>query len=266
LGLFETSPEKVRFLLAALALQPVNEAMRERQEFIARASHQLRTPLSIIRTAVELGRAGLGVMSDEAWQTVVTQTQRMETLAARLTELAKAESRERRTDRATDVVAVAADVVAALRPVASLAGVALQLEAPPTQRIRVEPAETADMLAAVVENAIKFSPRGGTVVVRVRLDRTRSVVEVTDQGSGIAAEDLPHVAKPFFQGQSARGGYGLGLAIARAVAERCGGHLAIVSLPGQGTTVQLNLPGAPANLRSSDLSRGSLPTSETPLT
>jgi signal transduction histidine kinase len=229
-------------LLALLALQPVDDAMRERHEFIALASHQLRTPLSIIRTSVELGRAGLGVTAEEALETVAHQTLRMETLAARLTELAKAESSARPATGAADVVAVAVDVVASLRPAASLAGVALHLDAPPSQWIRAEPAETDDMLTAVVENAIKFSPRGGAVIMRVRLEHGHAVVEVSDQGPGITAEDVPHVARPFFQGRSARGGYGLGLAIARAVAERHGGQLLIVSVPGQGTTMRLVLP------------------------
>ncbi len=230
------------YLLAALALQPVDDAIRERSEFVALASHQLRTPLSIIRTAAELGRAALGVTPEAAMETILRQTQRMEGLAARLTALARAEHMPRPAGAAADLAAVAAEVIASVRPAADLAGVALRLDAPPSQWVRAEPAETADMLSAVVENAVKFTPRGGRVVVRVRPERGQAVVEVSDQGRGIAAEDLPHVAKPFFQGRSPRGGHGLGLAIARAVAERRGGRLAIVSTPGQGTTVTLALP------------------------
>ncbi len=230
------------YVLAVVAFRPVDDAMRERHEFIALASHQLRTPLSIIRTSVELARAGLGVMPEEAFETVLRQTQRMDVLTARLTTLAKAESNARRAVGEADVVAVAAEVVASLRPAASLAGVTLYLDAPPSQWICAEPAETDDMLTAVVENAIKFSPRGGTVCMRVGLEYRHAVVEVSDQGPGIAVEDLPHIVRPFVQGRSARGGYGLGLAIARAVAERCGGQLSIAPPSGQGTTVRLALP------------------------
>jgi signal transduction histidine kinase len=230
------------YLLAVLALRPVDAAIRERHEFIALASHHLRTPLSIIRTSVELGRAGLGVTPEEALEMVVGQTQRMEALAARVTALAKAESSAQRAAGA-DVVAVAADVVASLHPAAAQAGLALHLEAPQSQWIRAEPAETDDMLTAVVENAIKFSPKGGTVMVRVHQERRHVVVEVSDQGPGIPPEDLPHVARPFVQGRSAHDGFGLGLAIARAVAERRGGRLLITSALRQGTTVRLVLPG-----------------------
>lgn len=230
------------YLLAALALRPVENAIRDRREFVALASHQLRTPLSIIRTAAELGRATLGVTPEAAMETILRQTQRMETLAARLTDLAKAEHAARPVGPGADVVAVAADVIRSVRPAAASADVALRLEAPQSQWICVGLAEATDMLAAVVDNAVKFSPRGGVVIVRSRLDRGRAVVEVSDQGPGIASEDLPYVARPFFQGRSARGGHGLGLAIARAVAERHGGRLSIASSPGQGTTVRFVLP------------------------
>ena len=233
------------YLLAALALRPLDDAVRERSEFVALASHQLRTPLSIIRTSAELGRAALGVTPTEAMETILRQTQRMEALASRLAELAKAETSRRPAARDTDLIAVATDVIASVRPAADLAGVALRLDAPDSQWVRAETVEIVDMLSPVIENAIKFSPRGGAVAVRVRPERGQAVVEVSDDGPGIGAEDLPHVAKPFFQGRSARGGYGLGLAIARAAADRLGGQLSITSTPGHGTSVRLAIRAQP---------------------
>ncbi len=230
------------YLLAALALRPLDEAMRERSEFVALASHQLRTPLSIIRTSAELARTARGMTPAEAMDTILRQTQRMEALAARLTELAKAESSRRAAAIPVDVTGVAAEVIGSVHPAAEQAGVVLRLEAQESQWVCAEPAEIAEMHAAIVENAVKFSPRGGVIAVGVRSERGRVVVEVTDQGPGISAEDLPHVAKPFFQGRGVRGGYGLGLAIARAVAERRGGQLSITSTPGHGTTVRMTFP------------------------
>lgn len=230
------------YLLAAFALRPLDDAVRERSEFVAFASHQLRTPLSIIRTSAELARTSRGMTPAEAMDTILRQTQRMETLAARLTHLARAESGRRPAAISTDVTGVVREVIESLRPAVEQAGVAIRLEALESQRACAAPAEIAEMVTAVVDNAIKFSPRSGVVVVRVRPDRGRVVIEVLDQGPGIAAEDLPHIAKPFFQGRAARGGYGLGLAIARAVGERSGGQLVITSTPGQGTTVHMTLP------------------------
>ena len=230
------------YLLAGLVLRPLDDAVRERSEFVAFASHQLRTPLSIIRTSVELARAARGMTPAESMDAVLTQAQRMEVLAARLSALARVESGRRPATAPTDVSDVAAEAVGSMRPAAEQAGVFLRLDADGSRWVRGEPVEIAEMLAAVVENAIKFSPRGGAVTVRVYPERGCAVLEVADQGPGIAAKDLPHVAKPFFQARGARGGYGLGLAIARAVVEAHGGRLSITSTPGHGTTVRMILP------------------------
>lgn len=238
------------YLLAAVALQPVDRAVRERTEFVLRASHQLRTPLSIIRTAVELGREGLGVSPGEAMETVLRQVRRMEDLAARLTRLARAESSPLPRPGGADAVRVASEVLEALRPAADRAGVTLRLDAPASVWVRAEPSEVEEVLAAAVDNAVKFSPEGGQVTLRVRGERHRGVLDVEDQGPGIAPEDLPYVTQPFFQGRTTRSGYGLGLAIARVVAERRGGRLSIDSSPGRGTTVRVVLPVlAPSPLR-----------------
>lgn len=236
------------YLLAALALRPLDEAVRERSEFVALASHQLRTPLSIIRTSAELARDARGVTPAEAMETVLHQAQRMEALAARLSALAHAESSGRGAIASADVAAIAAEVIVSLRPAAEQAGVGLLLDTAEPQWVRAEPADIAEMLAAVVENAVKFSPAGSAVAVRIRPERGRVVVDVADQGPGISAEDLPHVATPFYQGRGVRGGHGLGLAIARAVAERRGGQLSIQSTPGHGTTVRITLPAQRPNL------------------
>jgi signal transduction histidine kinase len=230
------------YVLAGVALRPLDDAVRERSELVALVSHQLRTPLSIVRTSAELARDGRAVTPNEAMSTILKQAERMEGLAARLTELARAESAPRSTAVAADVGVIAAGVVASLSMLAEHAGVRMETEIPHGLSIRAEPAEATEMLAAVLDNAIKFSPRGGIVTLRARAERRRAVIEVEDQGAGIAAADLPLVAEPFFQGGRVRGGHGLGLAIARAIAERRNGQISIVSAPERGTTVRMVLP------------------------
>lgn len=234
------------YALAGVALRPLDEAVRERSEFVALASHQLRTPLSTIRTSAELARDARGVTPLEAMDAILKQTERMEALAARLTELARAESSPRSAPASTDLAAAAAGVVASMQLLAERAGVVITAEvAPPALSVRAEPAETTELLAAVVDNAVKFSPRGAIVALRASADRGRVVIEVADQGPGIAPEDLPFVAEPFFRGRDGRdvrGGHGLGLAIARAIVERRGGQLSLASTPGRGTVVRIVLP------------------------
>ena len=98
----------------------------------------------------------------------------------------------------------------------------------------------------LVENALKYSPPGSPVVVEVRPHRGGVVLRVLDRGVGIAPRDLPHVQEPFFRSRAAedsdRQGAGMGLAIARGLVERHGGHLGIASQPGRGTRVTVLLP------------------------
>ena len=230
------------YALAGLALRPLDEAVRERSEFVALASHQLRTPLSVIRTSAELAQAGRGMSREEALDTILKQSERMEALAARLTALARAEVGTGGGKREADLSAVASGVLADLAPAADQARVALQLDAPGAVRAPIHAEEASSMLIPLIDNAIRFSTAGQTVTIRVRGERGRAIVEVADQGPGIDPGDVPHVGTPFFRGTRARGGYGLGLAIARTIAERYRGRLAIRSAPGQGTVVSVTLP------------------------
>lgn len=232
------------YILAAKALLPLEEAVQERSGFVALASHQLRTPLSVIRTSAELALAGQGLGADEALRTILGQAARMEGLAARLTLLARSGADGPPAVPATDVAAVAADVVSGLVPAARQAGGELRLVAPAAVWVRAGPDELSDLLAAVVENAVAYG--GGSAVVRIGQEGRHAVVEVADRGPGIAADDLPHVTEPFFQGRRVRGGHGLGLAIARSIAERRGGRLTVASEPGSGAVVRIVLPLAAA--------------------
>ncbi len=243
------------YLLAGRALHPLDQAVQERAEFIALASHRLRTPLSVIRTSAELALAGQGLAAPEALRTIVDQTARMERLAERLTALARAESRPwTSAPGAVELDAVARQVVDELRPAAAQSGVVLRLDAARPVPVAAPAADTADMLSSVLENALRFTPAGRSVRVRAAAQGRWALLEVADEGPGIDPADLPRVAEPFFQGRRVRGATGLGLAITRAIADRLGGRLHIASAPGAGTTVRILLPaggraGRPARER-----------------
>jgi signal transduction histidine kinase len=232
------------YALAAVAVRPLDHAVRDRSEFVALASHQLRTPLSVIRTSAELARAGLDVSPTEALGVILEQARRIEALADRLTRLARAGAGARRPRGSVDLVASVRDLLESLRPAAEQADVTLALDAAGPVWAWADQEALDEAISPVVENAIKFSPGGGAVTVRLRRERRRAIVEVVDDGPGIPAADLPHVTRPFFQGGRKRGGYGLGLAIAQAAAVRCGGRLTIVSRRSAGTVVGIELRSA----------------------
>jgi signal transduction histidine kinase len=235
----------VGYALAGLALRPLDEAVRERSEFVALASHQLRTPLAVIKTSAELARAGRGLSPDEALDTIAQQAKRIEALAARLTALGRAETDARPQGTPVNLADVARDVVSGLTAAARQKAVMLNLDVKPAW-VRVDRDAAADMITAIVENAIQFSPPGGAVSAGVHVRAGHAVVEIADQGPGIPEDELSLVTDPFYQGRRARGGYGLGLAIARSVAERHSGQLTIESVVDRGTTVRVSLPIRPA--------------------
>lgn len=229
----------VGYLLAGEALRPLDEAVRTRTEFVALASHRLRTPLSVIRTSADLALSGSGVEPQEALRTIVRQGEQLEALAARLSALARAEIAPGLKGRETDLAAAVQAAVSALRASADGQGVRLDLAPSAPVRIAGAPDDISDVLASVLENAVRFTPTGGSVDVRVAAEGRSGTVEVHDTGPGIDPADLPNVLRPFFQGRRAHGGFGLGLAIARAAAERAGGRLEIASPREGGTTVRV---------------------------
>ncbi len=237
------------YLLAGQALRPLDDAVRARTEFVALASHRLRTPLSIIRTSTELARAGQGLSPPEAMDIAIQQTGHLETLAQRLSDLTRAELAPGPHLQASDLGAAARALAGGLSAQAAQAGVDLTVAAVPGVEVAAPRGDVTDLLTAVTENALRFAPRGGHVALRVSAAGRYGVAEVEDDGPGIHPDDLPQVTRPFFQGQRVRGGSGLGLAIAKAITDRVGGRIEIASTPGVGTRVRLLIPLAPPRRR-----------------
>ena len=124
--------------------------------------------------------------------------------------------------------------------------VAIEFDPSATVSLQADPEDLELVWANLLENAIRFSPAGGDVQLRVRANGEWGYVEVTDHGAGIPAPELPHVFERFHRGDSSRarntGGYGLGLAISKALIEAYGGSITPESQPGQGTRMTVALP------------------------
>ena len=136
-----------------------------------------------------------------------------------------------------------------MRPTARLGGIVLD-ERPPARRLHVlgDPLRLEGAVVNVVGNAVKYTPRGGSVTVRTFEDAGHVVVEVADTGIGVPFDELAHLTEPWFRARNATasgiGGDGLGLALVREVVEAHGGEVSLTSVDGAGTTVRLVLPAA----------------------
>jgi signal transduction histidine kinase len=141
------------------------------------------------------------------------------------------------------------ETIERLRSYADHHQVRLRADLPADEMARTVPADggrIGQILVNVIDNAIRYSPEDGEVVVHVRPADTEVVIEVSDQGAGIAQADLERIFERFYKGDRARsrgrGGTGLGLAIARHIAERHGGRMWARSEPGRGAQLLLALP------------------------
>jgi PAS domain S-box-containing protein len=246
----ETERER---LLADLAAH--NERLLEldelKDEFIALVSHELRTPLTSIRGYVELLREGsAGELNEEQLQflTVVERnSHRLLGLVGDLLFLAQIEAGKLVLDVDTlDLAALASESVEAARPAAEEKEVTMTLATGPVPVLVGDRVRVAQLLDNLVSNAVKFTPAGGRVDVRVRALDEKAVLEVRDSGIGIPAPEQKHLFERFFRSSNASAqaiqGTGLGLAISKAIVDAHGGAIAVASEEGRGTTFRVAFP------------------------
>jgi signal transduction histidine kinase len=240
------------WFLSGRALVPIQHAFQQQQEFIADASHELRTPLTVLRSATDL----LNVHRDEPleengelFDDVRAEIARMERLAQDLLTLARSDVGGLELMTApVELSAIASDVVRRTTPLANSQGIQLSLHASDAHDdvVDADPDRLQQVLLILIDNAIKHTPSGGKVEVRVRRHGQQAEVEVADTGSGISPEHLPRIFDRFYRADKARareqGGTGLGLAIAKMLVDAHHGHLQVTSQLGVGTQVTVSLP------------------------
>jgi len=239
------------WILAGRALVPIQRAFSRQQEFVAAASHELRTPLTVLRSATDLlhrHRAEPLEANGELFDDMRQELARMERLANDLLTLARSDLGE--LDLAAgelDLAALAGDVVRRTAPLARERGIALTCQGGGDHLVvEGDPDLLQQVLLILLDNALKHTPRGGSVTVATRRQGMDALLEVRDTGEGIPPEHLPRVCDPFYRVDRARsrsaGGAGLGLAIARTLVDAHGGQLGLSSTVGVGTTVTIRLP------------------------
>jgi len=215
----------------------------QRRALLADVAHELRTPLSVIRGNVEGMLDGVYPADGTQLGPILEETAVMARLLDDLQTLSTAEAGVLRLYRErVDPLALAQDAAAALRPRAERAGVSLDVRgAAPVPEVDVDQVRIGEVLANLLTNAIRHTPRGGAVRVGVSPAPGGVAFTVSDTGPGIDARDLPYVFDRFVKSADS-GGAGLGLAIARSLVEAHGGRITAESAHGAGTTMRFELP------------------------
>ncbi len=239
------------WILSGRALIPIQYAFRRQQEFVADASHELRTPLTVLRSSTDLlnqHRLEPLEKNAELWDDVRAEIARMERLAADLLTLARSDRGELELMVAPlELRDLAGDVVRRTLPLAQAADVQLAFEScDASALVEADPDRLQQVLLILLDNAIKHTPAGGRIEVRVDRDSSHGVLRVADTGSGIAAEHLPRIFDRFYVVDTARtrqgGGTGLGLAIAKMLVDAHHGEMSLTSSQGVGTQVSIRIP------------------------
>jgi heavy metal sensor kinase len=227
----------------------LEESFDRLRRFTADASHELRTPLATIRS---VGEVALRRHEDsrgmrDAIGSMLEETDRLTRLVDSLLTLTRTDVRSAAIHTASmvDVAELTVRTAETLRVLAEEKQQSLVVERAPELLAQCDPALIRQALFNVIDNAIKYTPQGGSIRLRARGGARGTVeLEVQDSGPGIAQAMQARIFERFFRADSssARGGFGLGLAIAKQAAERTGGRIDVHSVPGEGSLFRIVLP------------------------
>ncbi len=238
------------YLLAGKTLRPIQLMVAEQHRFISDASHELKTPLTSLRTAFEVFLRDAHSTLGEAKELItesVEEVDKLQSLSEHLLQLAQYQTpngRSAMTSVAFDQTVKS--VVKTIAPLAKKKSVIIETQLQPVT-VRANKFALSDLVTILVDNAVKYSKQSTTVRVRLLSARNYGELVIADAGIGIAQKDLPHIFERFYRADEARckqfvGGYGLGLAIAKKIVDSHNGSITVKSTVGEGTTFVVRLP------------------------
>lgn len=229
-------------------LSRLDEAFQQIRQFSADASHELQTPLTILKGELEV--ALRAPRSAEAYQghlrSALEEVDRIAALVDGLLLLARADAGVLRMDRRpVDLAALLHEVFDQTKRLAEARGVTLDLGPVATAWLQGDRERLRRLLLNLLDNALKYTPAGGQVTLSLAVNGTGAHVRVADTGIGLSREEQAQVFQRFYrttEGRAHGGGAGLGLCIAQSIAEAHGGHIQVDSQPGRGSTFTVLFP------------------------
>lgn len=239
--------EDSSILLLVHDVTALTYAQREREQFTAMASHELKHPLTVMIGNAELALEldDLAPRTRERFETIIRASERMLTMTETLDSTTRRGFSRRDEVDDVDLRQILFDSVASFRPTATASGVDVDADADEPLLITADAFRLRQVVDNIVSNAIKYTPSGGRVKITGAVEGTSVVLTIADTGIGIEADDLPRILSPYFRTAQARqksAGTGLGLGISNDIVRAHGGTLTIQSDAGVGTTVVVRLP------------------------
>jgi len=230
------------FVVARRVLKPIRRNLESQKRFVSNVSHDLRTPLAVLRTDLELAARHTAQPGehDAAVAGGLAEVERMDRMVADMLTLSRIDARQEELRfSVVDLSLLLAGIVAKMQPLANAGGVTVALTSSGDLNVFCDADHLERAVVNVLRNAVQHSPPESTVEVRAERVGRRVEVAIADTGDGIAPADLPHVFERHYRGDSARvrerGGSGLGLAIAQWIVRRHSGTITAASVVGKGT-------------------------------
>lgn len=240
-------PRELRSLATAFNSMSgrLESSERERRRLLADVTHELRTPLTIMQGNLEALLDGVYPADPAHLEPILDETRVLSRLVDDLRTLSLAEAGALTLHREpTDVGQLLTDSLASFRIQADAAGIELATALDGVlPQAEIDPLRMREVLSNLLSNALRYTPRGGTVRVGASVADGKVRVLVRDSGPGIAADALPHIFDRFYKSDESRGA-GLGLAIAKSLVVAHGGDIEAISEPGQGTEMRFTFPVA----------------------
>lgn len=237
------------YYLARKTLKPIEEVHEAQSRFTADASHELRTPITAMRTETELSLTDKKLTLQKAKQQLQSNLEELDKLTALsdgLLQLARLDSNGLEK-QAVDVITLIQQAVDRVLKSAEKKKQIINTHKVKSATVHVNQSAILEAIVTLLDNAIKFSPERSEIIIATKSQLKSIELAVSDNGIGINSSDLPYVFNRFYQADisrtnSAQHGYGIGLSIAKSVVEAHGGTILVKSKPGKGSTFIISLP------------------------
>ena len=238
------------WLLSKKAVEPIEKAWQQQLDFTADASHELRTPIAVITTNLELviDNPDETVASQMKWlKNIEIENKRMAQLVGDLLTLSRADTNEQMLDVESLMLnEIVAEILIAFEPIAATKNIELKVQLTEKLTFSGDRKRMKQLFAILVDNALTYMNRSGTVTLNAQANSKELMITIADTGQGIEAEHLDKIFDRFYRVSKTRTlnqeGAGLGLAIAKWIVQEHGGTICVDSIPDIGTTFAIRFP------------------------
>ena len=231
-------------ILANNAVKPLAEAYRKQKEFVSDASHELKTPLSVLLTYIEILQQQ--PQNAKALQVMKDETKNMSGLIENLLALTRLENTEKPTTQELNAADIIIPLAERLNTVHKDRKQPIKIICSKDIKVKMSQQHFERLLTILLDNALKYTPEDKEILIKVATGEHNVKIEIADKGIGIKSDDLPHIFERFYRADKGRnrqnGGFGLGLSLALDIVQKYKGRIKVQSEFGKGTTFFINLP------------------------